>query len=109
MGVYQENFDEQVGGRWSEYELLRPNRRARPKTFKIIAFSEFSYFLRILDVFLNMNTLNEILTICRELTRQNSLDRHPYWVFYEILKMAVFGHFGGHFQITYSPIIILPI
>ena len=57
--------------------------------FKTRAFSEFSYFRRFLDVFLKLNTVNEILTIYYQLTRQSSLDRHPYLVFYD--KVQFFG------------------
>ena len=55
----------------------------RPKTLKIRAFSDITYIRRFLDVFLKLNTLNEILTICCQLTRQSFLDRHPCRVFYD--------------------------
>ena len=38
---------------------------------------------KFLDDFQKLNTLNEILTICRQLTHQSSLDRHPCWVLYD--------------------------
>ena len=56
-----------------------------------IAFSAINYDYieeimssdNFLDVFLKLNTVNEILTIYRQLTRQSSLERHPCRVFYD--------------------------
>ena len=50
-----------------------------------------SWFLWFLDVFLKLNTVTEILTIYRQLTRQSSLDRHPYWVFYDKVEFWLFN------------------
>ena len=49
--------------------------------FRIHLFSE------VLDVFLKLSTINEILTIYRRLTDQTSLDRYPYWVFYNKVEL----------------------
>ena len=55
--------------------------------FRIHLFSE-------VFVFFKLGTINEILTIYRLLThiltRQSSLDRHPYWVVYDKVEIAMF-------------------
>ena len=75
----------------AKFDVLPPFSRKRPKTSKNHRLN--AAFLLFLGNFLKMEAVNQILTIYHQLTRQSSLARHPYRVYYEILKIAEFGHF----------------
>ena len=61
------------------------------KTFKNHKNHSVFRIQLFLDVFLKLNNINEIMTSYRQLTRQCSLDRHPYWVFYDKVEFWLFN------------------
>ena len=75
------------------------------KPLELAEFWKGPDFDSFFDVFFKMSTVNLIPTIYRQLTHQSSLDRHPYWVFYDKVEIAIFWpivDFEGDLRLTSS-------